>query len=583
MKKYSKFILLPLLALSPVTLTVACSKSETETKTTSSTTESTTPESTVQNWSFTTKEQARQALQTYYQQMKENFTYKVKNGSTAAFETYQNSAQTSALVNLEAALRLIFADKELFDQDRPDADLATNFNLFSEFQKIQTNKLQTLELDPQVRQYFVGNNQQQGTFFEILNVLDAFARDLKAQIHTDSIDIHNFLNSDTLNASRVLQALQTEQTITQAKWQDNIKFDFQTVASKIANLTPSDWNRTEANYQLITYSNQNDQAAQNNHHHSHALGNMVYEFYLILNAIKNTKTTFLTHKNALLQQISDADTKAELEKVFTKYEQLADFSDLQLFKSYGLAAKTAVETLKTALRAVATVIHLDQASVTAALVDPALADGTSAMTQPTQPQESAASTPSSPESSDQPTHTTTPEETPPVVTPKTQMQIAVSASAEGLGYFPTTMQKLFQKATTKAEILALLQKFIYDQLDSEVLTAQTLTYNDAKSAFVDFDDAVHSRQAKVVLETPTKEFAFTINNAGLNNTYNQSQHEFKSATYNYFWDGDLVIEGIASSPAATNPNEPGLETKISAEVTAQKNFQRPNGRVTKIL
>ncbi|VEU76736.1 hypothetical protein [Mycoplasmopsis columbina] len=144
------------------------------------------------------------------------------------------------------------------------------------------------------------------------------------------------------------------------------------------------------------------------------------------------------------------------------------------------------------------------------------------------------------------------------------------ANDKGRGYFPSTIEKMLHNAQTKEDILSIINSFSSQKLN---LNTKKLNVNFDKSIFKDFTDHRGNRETKIILNLDNgKETEVLLNNLGINNEYDPSVHEFEKQLKQYFWDGELIIEGIATSAAATKDDD-SLAQKISNEVRAQKTYQ----------
>ncbi|WP_027120322.1 hypothetical protein [Mycoplasmopsis lipofaciens] len=158
---------------------------------------------------------------------------------------------------------------------------------------------------------------------------------------------------------------------------------------------------------------------------------------------------------------------------------------------------------------------------------------------------------------------------------------SLQANYLGYGYFPSYIHENLKNKSNN-ELVEFINKFTSPEPTNKITYDSNINYefNEEKSEFNDKKQGTKKVICKVAIDQTqdgkTKTYYYVINDLSKNNTYDSTQHEFSDLAKQVFWNGTLIIQGIALSDKAKNISSDDLAAKIRSEDTFEKQLNLLN-------
>ncbi|KUH47313.1 MAG5150 family histidine triad lipoprotein [Mycoplasmopsis meleagridis] len=262
---------------------------------------------------------------------RDNFFFLEENNSNPKYQIADNSINKNNLNFLKNDFLLIFlSDENVYKQTI--FGQKNNINIYDLYKKILNNNLINNYQDDLNKM-----NLNLGSLFDnSLNSLDSLGKDLVNQLYNNSINFQNFQDLNNPSVSLVLKNLDKVdkgQKQLKENWQRWLSTDYNALSNIFANKKSDVWTKNFHDEDEI-YSEDNS----SEHNHSHSLGNMIYENYLIFEKVKEHLKSWIQNWNNLKNKIMSTNNKnsnaliEDIDKLINKLNLLNNINSDKLEK-----------------------------------------------------------------------------------------------------------------------------------------------------------------------------------------------------------------------------------------------------------
>ncbi|OAB49131.1 hypothetical protein [Mycoplasmopsis gallinarum] len=132
---------------------------------------------------------------------------------------------------------------------------------------------------------------------------------------------------------------------------------------------------------------------------------------------------------------------------------------------------------------------------------------------------------------------------------KEEVIINKESNSYGFGIQPSYLENIFKSNQSFTDKIKFLNKTLTTPLSETLFNNEEYFLDMKNSIFQDWNTPAKDREAKLILinQNGTKSIIINIENLGKNNETNPTIHEYSPLFDQWYWNGELYIQGIATS------------------------------------